>query len=64
MNVQPTRSTLWTLAVLFLSVLAIIARLPWAILWVPGVLLMWYGVLKADQAQKIAVQDRSRTGLN
>lgn len=64
MNLRATRSALWTIVALLFLLIATVSRLPWAIFWVPGLLLMWYGVLSADRADKIPVQNRSRTGLN
>ena len=64
MHLRMTRSTLWTVAALMFFLVALAARLPWTILWVPGLALMWYGALGADRADKIPVQNRTRTGLN
>ena len=64
MNARLGRSTLWTVVALLFLLIATVARLPWAIFWVPGLVLMWYGVLSADRAHKIPVQNRVRTDLN
>jgi hypothetical protein len=64
MHLRMTRSILWTVAALVFFLAALAARLSWTILWVPGLALMWYGVLSANRARKIPVQNRARTGLN
>lgn len=49
--------------VLFLTIAAL-AGLQWPVLWVPGAVLMWYGLIASPPTGKIALPNRMRTGLN
>jgi len=57
----------WTIATVVLVVFvasAALAGLAWPVFWVPGALLMWYGAVAGVDRGKIAVQHRTRSGLN
>jgi len=43
---------------------AALAGLAWPVFWVPGALLIWYGVVASAEPSRIAVQQRARSGLN
>ena len=62
-SITKPRTTLWTGVVVLFGVAATLARLEWAILWVPGLLLMWHGLI-AGEVDEIAVPNRTRSDLN
>ena len=64
MELHSTKSILWTAALLLFLASATLAGLQWPILWVPGALLTWYGLLAEEARGKIAVRNRSQGGLN
>jgi len=64
MNVRTHKTMLWTATLVLLCAVAAVMRLEWAIFWVPGLILMGYGVLRADRADKISVHDPVRTDLH
>jgi hypothetical protein len=64
MNLRIYKSILWTVIFALLCGAAAAMGLRWAIFWVPGLVLMWYGMLSADRAGKIAVQNRTRSNLD
>jgi len=60
-----SRSAIATAALVVFVVSAALAGLAWPVFWVPGALLIWYGVMAGGaEPSKIAVQQRARSGLN
>ena len=59
-----SRSAIATAVLVAFIVSAAAAGLDWSVFWVPGALLIWYGFVAGDGRSKIALQNRTRGGLN
>jgi len=63
MNLHSKRSIVWTAVLVLFVASEIYSQFPWLSLVIPGTILMWYGLL-AEPRRKIAVRNRTRSGLN
>ena len=61
---QLNRLAIATMVLVLFVISTAVAGLNWPVFWVPGALLIWYGLVAGDAHSKIAMQKRMRGGLN
>lgn len=59
-----TKNIAWTLALVVFLGVPIYGRLRWLSLVIPGALLVWYGLIASDRAQRIETRKSIRSGLH
>jgi len=64
MSPRARRSIPWTVGLVLLVAIAVVFRFDWLGLLIPGMILMWYGVVARTPDDKNALRNRSRSGLN
>jgi hypothetical protein len=60
----PTKKLVWTVALVLFLTFAVLARLQWLGLLVPGAVLVWYGLVARAPQRRIALQKPGRSGLH
>ena len=64
MKSNSKKSIAWTVVLVLFLGAAIYMRFQWLSLLIPGVLLMWYGLIKASPSPGIDLQKLNRSGLH